>query len=100
MPELPEVERSRAAIERGGLRRRIAAVDDTDAYVCRPHAPGEIADALVGRELLSAHRRGRAMWCETWEDGPVLAPPLGMAGGIVVDEPPAPRHWDRFSVTF
>jgi formamidopyrimidine-DNA glycosylase len=100
MPELPEVERSRAVIEAGALRRRIVAVDDADTYVCRPHAPGEIADALVGRELVTAHRRGKAMWRETSEDGPVLGLHLGMAGRIVVDEPPAPRHWDRFSITF
>ena len=45
-PELPEVERARLAIERGALGRRIAGVDDSDSYVCRPHAPGEIAAAL------------------------------------------------------
>src|SRR5512147_2120360 len=49
MPELPEVERARALIERRALGRRIAAVDDTDTYVCRPHAPGEIAAVLEGR---------------------------------------------------
>jgi len=100
MPELPEVERSRVVIETGALHRRIAAVDDADTYVCRPHAPGEIADALVGRELVAAHRRGKAMWCETSEAGPVLGLHLGMAGRIVVDEPPAPRNWDRFAISF
>src|SRR2546423_1308599 len=48
MPELPEAERARQAIERA-LDREIVAVDDSDTYVCRPHAPGEIAAALVGR---------------------------------------------------
>ena len=48
VPELPEVESARAVIERGGLRRRIADVDDSDAYVCRPHVPGEIRHALLG----------------------------------------------------
>jgi formamidopyrimidine-DNA glycosylase len=100
VPELPEVERSRAAIAARALHRTIAAVDDTDAYVCRPHAPGEIADALVGRQLVSAHRRGKAMWCETSGDGPVLGLHLGMAGRIVVDAAPAPRNWDRFTITF
>jgi formamidopyrimidine-DNA glycosylase len=100
MPELPEVERSRAAIAAGALHRTVAAVDDTDTYVCRPHAPGEIADALVGRQLVSAHRRGKAMWCETSGDGPVLGLHLGMAGRIVVDAVPAPRNWDRFMITF
>ena len=100
MPELPEAERARQAIESGGLHRRIVAVDDSDTYVCRPHTPGEIADALVGRELISAHRRGKAMWVQTSDDGPVLGLHLGMAGHIVVDEQPSPRGWDRFVLHF
>ena len=100
MPELPEVERARAAIAERALGRRITAVDDTDGFVCRPHAPGEIAATLLGRELTVAHRRGKAMWCETSDDGPILGLHLGMAGHIVVDEPPHPRGWDRFSIEF
>ena len=100
VPELPEAERARQAIESGGLHRRIVAVDDSDTYVCRPHTPGEIADALVGRELTSAHRRGKAMWVQTSGDGPVLGLHLGMAGRIVVDEEPSPRGWDRFVLHF
>jgi len=101
MPELPEVERARQVIERRALGRRIAAVDDGDGWVCRPHGPGEIADALVGRELLSAHRRGKAMWCETSGGGPALGLHLGMAGRIVVDAPePVTPAWDRFTVRF
>src|SRR5215210_5907680 len=101
MPELPEVERARALIERAALRRRIVAVEDGDTFVCRPHAPGEISDALVGRELTAAHRRGKAMWCETSGDGPELGLHLGMAGRIVVDAPePATAAWDRFTLRF
>src|SRR3954454_9115904 len=100
MPELPEAERARTTIERGALLRRIVDVDDADSYVCRPHAPGEIADALVGRELIAAHRRGKAMWVETSDDGPVLGLHLGMAGRIALDEEPAPQGWDRFVVHF
>jgi formamidopyrimidine-DNA glycosylase len=100
MPELPEAERARESIERRALLRRITGVDDADTYVCRPHAPGEIADALVGRELTAAHRRGKAMWVETSGDGPVLGLHLGMAGRIAIDEEPAPRGWDRFVVHF
>ena len=99
MPELPEVERARLAIEAGALHRRIAAVDDRDTYVCRPHAPGEMAAVLVGRELTAAHRRGKAMWVET-SGGPVLGLHLGMAGRIAVDEPPLDRPWDRFVLEF
>src|SRR5256714_13251843 len=99
MPELPEVERARALIEELGLGRRIAAVDDSDTYVCRPHAPGEIGAALEGRELTSANRRGKAMWCDT-DGGPVLGLHLGMAGRVVIDDPPDEHGWDRFTLLF
>ena len=97
MPELPEAERARQTLE-GALDRRIVRVDDRDTYVCRPHQPGEIAGALVGARLLSAHRRGKFLWVET--TGPVLGLHLGMAGRITVDQPPAPRNWDRFALDF
>src|SRR3954464_357665 len=99
MPELPEVERARALIEELALGRRIAAAEDSDTYVCRPHAPGEISGALEGRELVSANRRGKAMWCDT-DGGPVLGLHLGMAGRIVVDDSPDPHGWDRFTLLF
>src|SRR3954468_17587027 len=99
VPELPEVERARALIEERALGRRIAAVDDSDTYVCRPHAPGEIGAGLEGRELISANRRGKAMWCDT-DGGPVLGLHLGMAGSIVVDDRPDSHGWDRFTLLF
>jgi formamidopyrimidine-DNA glycosylase len=119
VPELPEVERARAAIERSALRRVVSDVDDTDSYVCRPHPPGEIRGALVGRRLVSAHRRGKTMWCET-DGGPVLGLHLGMAGRIVVTPPgndggdpdeggdpwgdgpgsPGGERWFRFTLRF
>lgn len=109
MPELPEVESARAVIAGHALGRRIAAVDDGDDYVCRPHAPGELSAALTGRELSAAHRRGKSMWIETdGGTGPILGLHLGMAGRIVVDDLIAgdPRPvaanplWDRFTLIF
>ena len=128
MPELPEVETARSAIERAGLRRRITDVDDSDTYVCRPHAPGEIRDALIGRTLTGAFRRGKTMWCETSgvgrsrTPGPVLGLHLGMSGHILITSPGAPlteggdwmngrydrlaatgkdlTRWDRFMITY
>lgn len=108
MPELPEVERARALIEAHALGRRIARVDDSDTYVSRPHAPGEIAGALTGATLTGAHRRGKSMWLET-DRGVVLGLHLGMAGRIVVDDAeagdPKPSNddqpaWDRFRIDF
>jgi formamidopyrimidine-DNA glycosylase len=123
VPELPEVESARAVIERSALGRRIAGVDDTDTWVCRPHPPGELRHALVGRELTSAHRRGKSIWCETSQDGPALGVHLGMSGRIHVSPPAGEEReddeggdyvrsgaagtgrvmkpeWDRFTLSF
>jgi formamidopyrimidine-DNA glycosylase len=98
MPELPEAERARKVLETV-LDRRIAAVDDTDTYVTRPHQPGEIAGALDGHRFASANRRGKFLWLET-DDGPTLGLHLGMAGRLLVDPKQPHTRWDRFSVEF
>ncbi len=128
MPELPEVESARSAIERAGLDRRIAEVDDTDSWECRPHRPGDIRAALTGRKLTAANRRGKSIWCETSgvgrrrTPGPRLGIHLGMSGRIlitdgagdsteggdylgsrypqVIDVPNPNPVWDRFTLTF
>jgi len=116
MPELPEVETARRLIADEGLRRRIADVDDTDTFVCRPHAPGELRAALTGRMLTAARRRGKTMWCETSDDGPDLGIHLGMGGRILItsadgltaeggdpwrrDAQPRKSEWDRFTLVF
>jgi formamidopyrimidine-DNA glycosylase len=128
VPELPEVESARTAIEAAGLHRRIVDVDDADTWECRPHQPGEIRAALLGRSLTGAFRRGKAMWCETSgtgrsrTPGPVLGLHLGMSGRILISGPEGrqaeggdwldgrygadaytPAHkpiWDRFTLTF
>ena len=89
MPELPEVESARRVLVHA-LDREIAAVDDNDFWVCRPHAPGEIAAALVGGRLTAAHRKGKSMWCETTgrdgAAGPHLGIHLGMGGRLIVGD--------------
>jgi formamidopyrimidine-DNA glycosylase len=122
LPELPEVESARSVIERAGLGRRIVDVDDSDTYECRPHLPGEIRTALVGRRLVAAHRRGKSMWCDTSplgrqrRPGPTLGIHLGMSGKIVIADPegaeidggdywergraPGDYRFSRFSLTF
>jgi len=90
VPELPEVETARKLIADEALHRLIVGVDDADTFVCRPHSPGELRDALTGRTLTAAHRRGKTMWIETsgvggsTQPGPDLGLHLGMGGRIVV----------------
>ena len=117
MPELPEVESARAVIERKGLKRRIADVDDSDTWECRPHVPGEIRHALLGGELVAARRRGKSMWCQTDPGtGVTLGIHLGMSGKIVIADAdgaevdggdywegrrqPGNYRWARFTITF
>ncbi len=122
MPELPEVETARSLIAATALGRRIVAVDDADTFVCRPHSPGQLSDALVGRKLTEAHRRGKTMWCETSGigrspgHGPDLGIHLGMGGRIVVSSgsgrtreggdprppsrSPLKAEWNRFTLEF
>ncbi|MEV6902226.1 DNA-formamidopyrimidine glycosylase family protein [Amycolatopsis sp. NPDC051372] len=116
MPELPEVESARSVIDRAALGRLIVEVDDTDSYVCRPHAPGEIREALLGRRLVAAHRRGKSLWCDTGDDGPALGVHLGMSGKIVIADADGTEidggdywegrrvqgdyRWSRFALTF
>ncbi len=127
MPELPEVETARSLIADQALNRRIVAVDDSDTYVTRPHTPGQLRDALVGRSLTAARRRGKSIWIETSgldgsaAPGPDLGVHLGMSGSIVVMAPggeatqagepqpawrsdagrgPGKPEWNRFTMEF
>jgi len=118
MPELPEVESARAVIERKALWRPIVDVDDSDAYVSRPHVPGEIRHALLGGEFIAAMRRGKSIWCPTGAstEDVTLGIHLGMSGKIVIADPdgtevdggdywegrrqPGDYRWARFTVTF
>ena len=122
MPELPEVETARSLIEGQALHRTIAAVDDADTYVTRPHSPGQLRAALAGRRLTAAKRRGKTIWVETSgaegdpAPGPELGIHLGMSGRIVVTAPggeategggprrrdaqPRKPEWDRFTLEF
>lgn len=123
MPELPEVEAARRLIADRALNRRIADVDDSDRYVSRPHAAGELRSALTGRTLTGAHRRGKMIWLDTSPSGDPDGPPgpelgihLGMSGRVQVTGPdgavteagderrydtgPRSARWNRFTLMF
>ena len=120
----PEVEAARRLIADRALHRLIADVDDSDRYVSRPHAAGELRSALTGRTLTAAHRRGKMIWLDTSPSGDPDGPPgpelgihLGMSGRIQVqrhgrrgdrtagderryDTGPRSARWNRFTLTF
>ncbi len=106
MPELPEVESARRVLEDRALHRRITDVDDSDTYECRPHRPGDLRAALLGRRLTAANRRGKSLWCETSgvgrsrTPGPTLGIHLGMSGKLLVVDPDGSEvdggdYWQR-----
>jgi formamidopyrimidine-DNA glycosylase len=97
MPELPEAERARQALEERAVGRVVADADDSDTFVCRPWPPGHIREALVGHRVTGAGRVGKQLLVET--DGPVLGLHLGMSGSLRFD-----GEWDlrfkRFALAF
>jgi len=59
VPELPEVETIRRQLAPHIEGRRVERVEVLDPRWSEPAAPGEIADALEGRRVLSVERRGK-----------------------------------------
>ena len=97
MPELPEAERAREALERHALGRVVADADDSDSFVCRPWPPGGLREALVGHRVTGVERVGKQLLLET--DGPVLGLHLGMSGSLRFDGDPGLR-FRRFVLAF
>lgn len=84
MPELPEVEAARRAIERAVNGCVITAARAApDRLVFDESAPSALARALVGRRVLDVRRRGKYLWwCLDRAPHPVFH--LGMSGGFHV----------------
>jgi formamidopyrimidine-DNA glycosylase len=111
VPELPEVEAYRRLAERA-LGREISRVVAPDAwYLKRGLTRRALRMALGGRRFVGARRRGKTLYLDTSDDGPVLKLGFGMSGRLVVDgvagvdnllyASNAPLgKWDRFAVQF
>ncbi|MCW2793018.1 MAG: DNA-(apurinic or apyrimidinic site) lyase [Nocardioides sp.] len=95
MPELPEVEVVRAGLERHVLGATITRVDVLHPRPVRrdPRGPTGFADALAGRRIVAARRRGKYLWLPL-DNGDALLGHLGMSGQLLVQPPDAPdeRH--------
>ncbi|MDQ2726126.1 MAG: formamidopyrimidine-DNA glycosylase [Actinomycetota bacterium] len=121
MPELPEVESYRRLAEQTALGRPIVEVDAHDPWYLKGGLQAdEIVDALVGRRLVGARRRGKLLLVDldrpldldrTVDRPAVLGLRFGMSGRLVVDgtasidrllyssNQPLARY-DRFAVRF
>ncbi|VAI93324.1 unnamed protein product [Triticum turgidum subsp. durum] len=85
MPELPEVEAARRALEEHCVGRRItrcAVADDSKVVVV---AAGRVAfeRAMVGRTIVAARRRGKNLWLRL-DAPPFPSFQFGMAGAIYI----------------
>ncbi|KAL6839582.1 hypothetical protein ACP4OV_030521 [Aristida adscensionis] len=84
MPELPEVEAARRALEEHCVGKRIvrcAAANDTK--VIDGVAPDRLEAALVGRTIAAARRKGKNLWLAL-DSPPHPTFQFGMAGAIYI----------------
>ena len=86
MPELPEVETIRVALEPHVVGRRLERVEIRDARLVRPFEPSAVAAELEGERVSSLERRGKylVVW---FESGRALLVHLRMTGSL--------RHAER-----
>lgn len=65
MPELPEVEAARRAIEENCLGKKIKrSVVADDAKVIDGISPSDFEASLTGKTIVAAHRKGKNMWIQ------------------------------------
>ncbi|KAM3393371.1 hypothetical protein ACQJBY_014188 [Aegilops geniculata] len=84
MPELPEVEAARLALEEHCVGKRIvrcSAAEDTK--VIDGVAPSRLEAALVGRTIAAARRKGKNLWL-LLDSPPFPSFQFGMAGAIYI----------------
>ena len=95
MPELPEVETARRALQRAARGRRITRVAaQDDRIVFTGVTARRFAVALRGRRVEEVHRRGKHLWF-VLDRGPFPAFHFGMTGGFAIldSAAPRPRFW-------
>jgi formamidopyrimidine-DNA glycosylase len=90
MPELPEVEVVRQGLQEHVVGRTIDKVSVLHPRAVRRHlaGPADFADALAGRPVGGARRRGKYLWLPVGEDA--LLAHLGMSGQLLVGAPDRP----------
>lgn len=118
MPEILEVEYSRRLAAAAAVGRVVRAVEAPDAwYLKRGLTAGVLADAVVGRRITGARRRGKLLLLDTGgrrgeartAAGPTIGLHFGMTGRLLVGGVAALDHleygsdraepaWDRFAM--
>ncbi|PPD80852.1 hypothetical protein GOBAR_DD22203 [Gossypium barbadense] len=84
MPELPEVEAARRAIEENCLGKKIKrAIIANDSKVIEGISSLDFESALLGKTIVSAHRKGKNLWLHL-DSPPFPSFQFGMAGAIYI----------------
>ncbi|KAK1364020.1 DNA glycosylase/AP lyase [Heracleum sosnowskyi] len=84
MPELPEVEAARRAIEENCIGKKIIrALIADDSKVIDAVSPSDFQASLVGKTIAAAHRKGKNMWLQL-DSPPFPTFQFGMAGAIYI----------------
>ena len=93
MPELPEVETVRSALERAVVGRRVASVVGRRVQMRRALDPATLDETMRGRRLARTRRRGKYLLVDTDPPGTLLVH-LGMSGRLLLvpDDDPVLPH--------
>ncbi len=85
VPELPEVEVVRRGLQTYVVGRRVTGVEVLHPRPVRRHlaGPQDFEDALIGRQVTAAHRRGKYLWLAL-DDHDALLAHLGMSGQLLI----------------
>ncbi|KAK7819598.1 formamidopyrimidine-DNA glycosylase isoform X1 [Quercus suber] len=84
MPELPEVEAARRAVEEHCLGKKIKkAIIANDTKVIDSVSASDFEAALLGKTLISAHRKGKNLWLRL-DSPPFPSFQFGMSGAIYI----------------
>ncbi|XP_010654820.1 formamidopyrimidine-DNA glycosylase isoform X2 [Vitis vinifera] len=84
MPELPEVEAARRAVEEHCVGKKITkAVIANDSKVIDGVSPSDFEASLLGKTIVSAHRKGKNMWLQL-DSPPFPSFQFGMAGAVYI----------------
>ncbi|XP_062022139.1 formamidopyrimidine-DNA glycosylase isoform X2 [Rosa rugosa] len=84
MPELPEVEAARRAIEENCVGKKITKVIVADdSKVIDGVSRADFEASLLGKTIVSAHRKGKNMWLQL-DSPPFPSFQFGMAGAVYI----------------
>ncbi|XP_021888424.1 formamidopyrimidine-DNA glycosylase isoform X2 [Carica papaya] len=84
MPELPEVEAARRAIEENCLGKKITrAIIANDSKVIDGVSASDFESSILGKTIVSANRKGKNLWLHL-DSPPFPSFQFGMAGAIYI----------------